>query len=68
MALPDAITSIFPAAKSQSLQRASSTRPRPESRALPGCRVAHQKGLHNVSHCRHGKRKTVSYVQPVGAS
>eukprot|EP00955_Chlamydomonas_euryale_P011173 120564-Chlamydomonas_euryale.AAC.2 len=36
-----------------------------------GCRVAHWEKLHNISHSRHGGRKTVpsvSYVQPFGAS
>eukprot|EP00955_Chlamydomonas_euryale_P050960 354720-Chlamydomonas_euryale.AAC.2 len=41
LAFPDAITSISPAATSQSLQRAPITRPGPGSTALPGYRVAH---------------------------
>eukprot|EP00955_Chlamydomonas_euryale_P066687 359619-Chlamydomonas_euryale.AAC.3 len=34
----------------------------------PGNRVAHQIGLHHISRSRHGERKTMSRVQPVGAS
>eukprot|EP00955_Chlamydomonas_euryale_P057900 356920-Chlamydomonas_euryale.AAC.2 len=55
-------------AKSQSLQRAPLTRPGSGSTALTGYHVSHYKGLHNISHSRHGERKTMSYAQSVGAS
>eukprot|EP00955_Chlamydomonas_euryale_P014466 155486-Chlamydomonas_euryale.AAC.2 len=41
LAFADAITAIYSAAKSQSLQRAPLTRPGPGSTALPGYLVAH---------------------------
>eukprot|EP00955_Chlamydomonas_euryale_P107718 365796-Chlamydomonas_euryale.AAC.16 len=50
------------------LPQAPLTRSGPGATAHPGYGVAHQKGLHNISHSHHGERKTVSYVQPVGAS
>eukprot|EP00955_Chlamydomonas_euryale_P030987 325880-Chlamydomonas_euryale.AAC.2 len=62
------------ASKSQSLQRAPLTRPGPGATAPPGYLVAAgmcaaaQERLHNISHSRHNERKTVSYIQPVGAS
>eukprot|EP00955_Chlamydomonas_euryale_P039224 351330-Chlamydomonas_euryale.AAC.1 len=60
IAFPHATTSVSSAAKSQSLQRAPFTRPGPGSTAHPGYRVAHQEGLHNISHSCHRERKTVS--------
>eukprot|EP00955_Chlamydomonas_euryale_P040186 351613-Chlamydomonas_euryale.AAC.2 len=68
LTFPDAITSISSAAKSQPSQRAPRTRPGPGSTAHPGYQVAHKEGLHNIIHSRHGELKTVSYVQPAGAS
>eukprot|EP00955_Chlamydomonas_euryale_P045002 353033-Chlamydomonas_euryale.AAC.15 len=55
LAFPDAMTSISSAAKSRSLQRSPLNRPGPGSTAHPG----YGEGFHNISHSRHGERKTV---------